>query len=56
MINTHLGLLAYERMAQAKTLLGQNGNLTVTEIARRLGVAASTLYRHLPGGRLAVEG
>ena len=24
MINTHLGLPAYERMAQAKTLLGQN--------------------------------
>src|SRR3974377_1470867 len=48
-INTHLGLPAYERMAQAKTLLGQNGNLTVTEIARRLGVAARTLHPHPPG-------
>jgi hypothetical protein len=25
-------------------------------VAKRLGVAASTLYRHLPGGRSAVVG
>ncbi len=25
--------------------------LTVTEIARTLGVAPATLYRHIPGGR-----
>ena len=31
----------------AKALL-QDPEITVVEVARRLGVAASTLYRHLP--------
>jgi AcrR family transcriptional regulator len=26
-------------------------SITVEEVARRLGVGAATLYRHLPGGR-----
>ena len=38
----------------AKALL-RDPNITVEEAARRLGVAPSTLYRHIPGGRSAVE-
>jgi DNA invertase Pin-like site-specific DNA recombinase len=34
----------------AKAML-KDGVMTVTEIAERLGVTASTLYRHLPGAR-----
>ena len=34
----------------AKTLL-LNPEITVEQVAARLGVAASTLYRYLPGGR-----
>jgi DNA invertase Pin-like site-specific DNA recombinase len=30
------------------------GTLSATEVARHLGCAPSTLYRHLPGGRSAV--
>jgi hypothetical protein len=29
-------------------------DITVEEVAERLKVAASTLYRHLPGGRSAI--
>jgi DNA invertase Pin-like site-specific DNA recombinase len=32
-----------------------SGDLTATEVAQQLGVAASTLYRHLPGGRSALQ-
>ncbi len=38
----------------AKAMLADDG-LTVAEVASRLGVAVSTLYRHLPGGRAALE-
>jgi transposase-like protein len=31
----------------------QDPGITVLEVARRLGVAASTLYRHLPRARTA---
>jgi DNA invertase Pin-like site-specific DNA recombinase len=41
-------------IAVAKALL-RDGELTVHEIAERLGVGPSTLYRHLPGGRSAVS-
>ena len=34
----------------AKALL-KDPEITVLEVARRLGVAASTLYRHLPRAR-----
>ena len=37
-------------LAAAKALL-QDPSITVLEVARRLGVAASTLYRHLPRAR-----
>ena len=39
-------------LAVAKALL-QDPGITVLEVARRLGVAASTLYRHLPRARTA---
>ena len=37
-------------LAVARTLL-KDGNLTVAEVADRLGVAPSTLYAHLPLSR-----
>jgi AcrR family transcriptional regulator len=39
-------------LAVAKAML-QDPGITVLEVARRLGVAASTLYRHLPRARTA---
>ena len=39
-------------LAVAKAML-QDPGITVPEVARRLGVAASTLYRHLPRARTA---
>lgn len=42
-------------LAAAKAMLG-DPEITVEEIARRLKVAPSTLYRHLPGGRSALVG
>jgi DNA invertase Pin-like site-specific DNA recombinase len=41
-------------LAAAKAMLG-DPEITVGEIARRLNVAPSTLYRHLPGGRSALS-
>jgi DNA invertase Pin-like site-specific DNA recombinase len=41
-------------LAIARTLL-TNPDLTVEEVARRLKVTPSTLYRHLPGGRGALK-
>lgn len=41
------------RVAEA---LLRDQSLSVTEIAKRLGVTASTLYRHIPGGRSTVIG
>ena len=46
--------LSVADIAAAKALL-RDPNITVEEIAKRLSVAPSTLYRHLPGGRSAVE-
>jgi DNA invertase Pin-like site-specific DNA recombinase len=39
-------------LAVAKAML-KDPEITVLEVARRLGVAASTLYRHLPRARTA---
>jgi DNA invertase Pin-like site-specific DNA recombinase len=39
-------------LAAAKAML-KDPELTVAEVARRMGVAASTLYRHLPRARTA---
>ena len=40
-------------LAAAKAMLA-DPEITVVEVARRLKVAPSTLYRHLPGGRSAL--
>ena len=40
-------------LAAAKALL-KKGDLTVEEVARRMNVATSTLYRHLPAARAIV--
>jgi DNA invertase Pin-like site-specific DNA recombinase len=40
-------------IAHAKALLG-DPEITVEAVAKRMNVAASTLYRHLPGGRSTV--
>lgn len=45
--------LSAKDVSHAKALLS-DPDITVEEVARRLNVAASTLYRHLPGGRSAV--
>ena len=41
-------------LAAAKALLRDPG-ITVEQVAKRLGVSPSTLYKHLPGGRGAVD-
>ena len=41
-------------LQEAKALL-RDPDIPVEQVARRLGVAPSTLYRHLPGGRSAVS-
>jgi DNA invertase Pin-like site-specific DNA recombinase len=46
--------LSREDLAAAKALL-RDPAITVEQVAKRLGVAPSTLYRHLPGGRSGVE-
>jgi DNA invertase Pin-like site-specific DNA recombinase len=46
--------LSRDDLAAAKALL-TDMNITVAEVAKRLGVATSTLYRYLPGGRSAMN-
>jgi len=46
--------LGEKDLIAARALL-RDPAISVESIARRLGVAASTLYRHLPGGRSALE-
>jgi len=41
-------------LAVARALL-QDPEITVREVAKHLGVAASTLYRHLPRARTAAQ-
>ena len=38
----------------AKAML-RDPNISVEEVAQRLGVSPSTLYRHIPGGRSGVN-
>ena len=40
---------------RAATAMMASGNLSANEIAKQLGCAASTLYRHIPGGRSALQ-
>ena len=42
--------LSLKDVAAAKAMLS-DPEITVEEVAKRLGVAPSTLYRHMPGGR-----
>lgn len=46
--------LMSQDLAAARALL-RDPEITVEQVAKRLGVAPSTLYRHLPGGRSTVE-
>ena len=46
--------LSGQDLVEAKALF-RDPEITVTQVAKRLGVAPSTLYRHIPGGRSAVE-
>jgi DNA invertase Pin-like site-specific DNA recombinase len=46
--------LKAEDLVAAKALL-KDANITVEDVAKRLSVAPSTLYRHLPGGRSSIE-
>lgn len=46
--------LSDKDISAAKALLA-DPNITVEEVAKRLNVAPSTLYRHLPGGRGALR-
>jgi hypothetical protein len=46
--------LSREDLEAAEALL-RDSAITVEQVAKRLGVAPSTLYRHLPGGHSAVE-
>ena len=41
-------------LAAARAML-RDPNITVEEVAKRLNVGPATLYRHLPGGRSALE-
>jgi DNA invertase Pin-like site-specific DNA recombinase len=41
------------KVRAAKAMLA-SGTMTASEIARQIGCSASTLYRHVPGGRAAV--
>jgi DNA invertase Pin-like site-specific DNA recombinase len=45
-----------EKDIQAAKAMLADPEITVEEVARRLNVAPSTLYRHMPGGRGAKEG
>ncbi len=41
-------------LAEARALL-RDPDISVSQVAKRLGVAESTLYRYLPGGRAAID-
>ena len=43
------------KIRAAKAMLA-SGSMSAAEVAKQLGCAASTLYRHVPGGRTAVAG
>lgn len=43
-----------EDVAMARAMLA-DPNITVNQVAKTLGISPATLYRHLPGGRGALE-
>jgi DNA invertase Pin-like site-specific DNA recombinase len=47
-------VLDVAKVHAAKAMLS-SGTMTASEVARQLGCAPSTLYRHLPGGRSALD-
>jgi len=46
--------LSAEDLSAARAML-RDPEITVEAVAKRMGVAASTLYRHLPGGRSSLS-
>lgn len=42
------------KLQMAKALL-RDPEITVEDVAKQLGISASTLYRHFPGGRSGIE-
>ena len=42
------------KVTAAKAMLA-SGTMTASEVARQVGCSASTLYRHVPGGRTAIR-
>lgn len=46
--------LSAEDLTHARAMLA-DPDITVDQVAKRLGVVPSTLYRHLPGGRSSVS-
>jgi DNA invertase Pin-like site-specific DNA recombinase len=42
------------KIRAARAMLA-SGNMSAIEVAQQVGCAASTLYRHLPGGRSGIE-
>lgn len=46
--------LSSDDLAAARAML-RDPDITVEQVARRLGVVPSTLYRHIPGGRSAIK-
>jgi DNA invertase Pin-like site-specific DNA recombinase len=46
-------VLSAKDLTAARAML-RDDSITVEEVARRLGVAPATLYRHIPGGRSAI--
>jgi DNA invertase Pin-like site-specific DNA recombinase len=46
-------VLSAKDLTVARAML-RDDSITVEEVARRLGVAPATLYRHIPGGRSAI--
>ena len=47
-------VLTESKLRAAKAMLA-SGTMSATEVARQIGVSGSTLYRHLPGGRAALD-
>jgi len=41
-------------IAAVKALL-KDGSLTIHEVAERLGISVASIYRHIPGGKSAVQ-
>lgn len=50
------GLSAEQVKAAAAILADPSNGLTVTAVAKLLGVSPATLYRHIPGGRSSAQG